>query len=221
MSRPLADVVLAEEVDESVEIVRVERGTHPFDQLGNHPSSSLPNASTLRGVLRLACTVAVLAVASALLKTPYPPQTAGTGKEPTSGSGQGAGMTFRPRSAIATYEPISGAYVLYLTPKPVACNSGYLAAVPYLTVSIVTAGSPLVVGAPSPQRGDKNFVQVAFYVARTHYYSVQPGVRLVLTRVDARKNKLWHGKLSVPKTTISGKTFAFKGTFAARWCGRV
>jgi hypothetical protein len=174
-------------------------------------------------MVRLALALAAVAALAnaAPQNVPYPPPTAGTGKEPTAGSGQGAGMTFRPRAAIATYEPISGAYVLYLTPKPVACNRGYLAAVPYLTVSIVTAGSPLVVGAPSLQKGDKNFVQVAFYVAKIHYYSVQPGVKLVLTRVDAKKSKLWHGKLSVPKTTVSGKTFAFKGTFAARWCGKV
>ena len=154
------------------------------------------------------------------LVVPFPPQTSGHGTEPTTGSGRGAGMMFRPHFALATYDSSSGAYVLYLTPKRSACNRAYLSAVPYLAVSIVTDGSPLVVGAPSLQRGDKNFVQVSFYVARTHYYTVQPSVKLVLTRVDARPNKLWHGRLSVPKTTISGKTFSFKGTFAARWCGR-
>ena len=89
-------------------------------------------------------------------------------------------------------------------------------------MSIVTAGSPLLVGRPSLQRGNKNFVQVSFYVARTHYYSIQPGVRLVLTRVTAKPNALWHGRLTVPKTRITtNATFAFTGTFAARWCGRV
>jgi hypothetical protein len=174
-------------------------------------------------MVRLALTLAAVgALANAAPQNvPYPPPTKGTGNEPTAGSGQGAGMTFSPHAAIATYEPISGAYVLYLTPQPVACKSTYNAALPYLTVSIVTAGSPLVVGAPSLQKGDKNFVQAAFYVARIHYYTVQPGVKLVLTRADAKKGKLWHGKLSVPKTTISGTTFAFKGTFAAKWCGKV
>ena len=170
----------------------------------------------------LASAIAVLAVAAAPLKTPYPPPTAGAGKEPTAGSGRASGLSFRPHDALATYDSISGSYVLYLTPKPVACTSAYLAPVPYLTVSIVTAGSRLVVGRPSLQRGSKSFVQVGFYVARTHYYSVQPGVRLVLTRVDAKRNALWHGRLTVPKTQISGKNYAsFKGTFAARWCGRV
>jgi len=173
-------------------------------------------------VLRLSLAVAAVAVAAAPLKTPYPPPNQGNGTEPTAGVGRGAGLTFRPHYAIATYNGISASYVLYLTQKPVACKHAYLATVPYLTVSIVTRGSPLVVGRPSLQRGNKNFVQLGFYVARTHYYSIQPGVRLVLTRVTAKRDALWHGRLTVPKTRITGAaSFSFSGTFAARWCGRV
>jgi hypothetical protein len=173
-------------------------------------------------VFRLLSALAAVVAAAAPLKTPYPPPTAGTGKEPTAGLGRGAGLTFRPHSAVATYDGISGSYVLYLTQKPVACKHAYLASVPYLTVSIVTAGSKLVVGRPSLQRGTKNFVQVGFYVAQTHYYSIQPGVRLVLTRVTAKPDALWHGRLTVPKTRITNTaSFSFKGTFAARWCGRI
>ena len=109
---------------------------------------------------------------------PFPPPTAGTGTEPTAGSGTGAGVVFRPRYGIATYEPISGSYVIYLTDKPLPCTRTYLATPPYLTVSIVTAGSPLVVGKPSLQQPDKSFVQTDFYVSATHYYAVQPGVKL-------------------------------------------
>jgi hypothetical protein len=42
---PLAEVVLVEKVDEGVEVVRVERGTHLFDQQwcdGGHLAKSLP-----------------------------------------------------------------------------------------------------------------------------------------------------------------------------------
>ena len=169
-------------------------------------------------MVRLA--LAALALA-APLKTPYPPPTAGHGDEPTAGIGRGARLTFRPHFALATYNGIAGTYVLYLTQKPVTCTRAYLAPVPYLTVTIVTAGSKLVVGRPSLNRGNANFVQVGFYVARTHYYSIQPGVRLVLTRVTAKKNAQWHGRLTVPKTRITNTaSFNFKGTFAARWCGR-
>ena len=46
MPWPLAEVVLVEEVDEGVEVVRVERGTHLFDEQGcdSHQDKSLPNA---------------------------------------------------------------------------------------------------------------------------------------------------------------------------------
>src|SRR5215475_5617002 len=116
------------------------------------------------------------AVAATAAKTPYPPPTGGAGAE-----------------------PIGGHYVLYLTQKPVPCTRAYLAKPPYLTVSIVT-GSLLVVGKPSLQRGSTDFVQVDFFVSPTHYYAVQPGVKLVLTRVDAAPNAVWHGTVAVPTT---------------------
>ena len=176
------------------------------------------------GSRRVACIIAgVVALATAgvaVAKVPFPPPTAGTGTEPTAGSGTGAGVVFRPRYGIATYEPISGSYVIYLTDKPLPCTRTYLATPPYLTVSIVTAGSPLVVGKPSLQQPDKSFVQTDFYVSTTHYYAVQPGVKLVLTRIDAKPKALWHGRLTVPLTHFEGKTFSFTGTFAAGWCGR-
>jgi hypothetical protein len=162
----------------------------------------------------------LLAGSAAAQHTPFPPKTAGKGTEPTAGSGVGAGVTFAPRFALATYDGIGGHYVLYLTPKPLSCGHTYDAKPPYLTVTVVTKSSPLLVGAPSLQTNGDNFVQVDFYVAPIHYYTVQPGVKLVFTRIDATKNHLWHGKLTVPTTHFEGKTFAFSGMFAARWCGK-
>jgi hypothetical protein len=170
--------------------------------------------------LLVAGTVALATASPATPKTPFPPPTAGRGAEPTAGRGLGAGVVFQPRYAIATYEPIGGHYIIYLTDKPLPCTQTYLAEPPYLTVSIITGNSPLVVGAPSLQRPELHFVQTDFYVSATHYYAVQPGVTLVLTRVDPRPGALWHGRLTVPLTHFEGKTFSFAGTFAARWCGR-
>jgi hypothetical protein len=168
-----------------------------------------------------AIAVALLAPAwAAGAKAPFPPPTGGSGAEPTGGSGVGAGVAFRPHYGIATYEPISGTYVIYLTSKPLPCARTYLAQPPYLTVTIVTDGSPLVVGTASLQRGSADFVQTDFYVSTTHYYAVQPGVKLVLTHVDAKPKSEWHGRLTVPQTRFEGKTFSFSGTFAAGWCGR-
>jgi len=171
--------------------------------------------------LALAPALALPASPAAAAGPLYPPPNNGSGAELTTGGGTGAGVDFRPLHAIATYDGTLGAYVLYLSATPVACNNTSGAKTPYLTISVVTNGSPLVVGKPSVQHGSKNFVQADFYVSATHYYAVQPHVRLVLTSTSATRGALWHGRLTVPKTRFEGKTFAYSGTFAATWCGKV
>jgi hypothetical protein len=163
-------------------------------------------------------TLVVLAIAGVLAgtaaaKTPYPPKAAGSGAETTGGSGVGAGLTFAPKFALATYD--GEHYVIYLTPKPVSCANAIFTKPPYLTVTIV-GNTPLVVGKPTPNTGSSAFVQVDFVVGATHYYAVQPKVVLVLTHVGT---DTWHGHVTVPTTHYQGKTFAFSGAFAARWCG--
>lgn len=169
-------------------------------------------------VASVSLAAAGLFVAAAAAKTPYPPKAGGSGTEATAGSVTGAGVSFTPKFALATYNGSN--YVLYLTQRPLACSDTVLAKPPYLTVTIVS-GSPLVVGSPTANSGSSSFVQVDFFVTRLHYYAVQPKVRLVLTRVDPARTGVWHGSLTVPTTHFEGKTFAFTGTFAARWCGQV
>src|SRR5271165_2024017 len=146
-----------------------------------------------------------MATAAQAASTPYPPQAAGSGSETISGSGTGAGVAFHPRFALVGYEQISGHYMIYLTAQPLTCAHDYLAKAPYLTVNIITDGSPLQVGAPSVQDGKNNFVQVDFFTSSTHYYSVQPHVRLVLSAITATPGSMWHGRLTVPKTVFEGR----------------
>ena len=169
-------------------------------------------------VVAAAAVGASLLVASATAKTPYPPRAGGSGAESTGGSGTGAGVSFKPKFALATYDGSN--YVLYLMSQQLACKDTLLAKPPYLTVTVVS-GAPLIVGAPRVNSGTGSFVQVDFFVAPVHYYTVQPKVRLVFTRIDPARNGVWHGRLTVPLTRFEGKTFVFDGTFAARWCGRV
>ena len=164
----------------------------------------------------LVVVVAGVIAGPAAAKTPYPPKASGSGSETTGGSGVGAGVSFTPRFALTTYD--GEHYVLYLTPKPVTCAKAVFTKPPYLTVTIV-GSTPLVVGKQTPNSGSSAFVQVDFFVGPTHYYAVQPKVKLVLTRVDPRKNGVWHGRVTVPTTHFEGKSFSFSGTFAARWCG--
>jgi hypothetical protein len=56
---------------------------------------------------------------------------------------------------------------------------------------------------------------------RSRSYAIQPGVSLVLTRIDTSKHQgVWHGTLSVKKQHSDGHLFAFQGTFGAHRCGR-
>jgi hypothetical protein len=167
----------------------------------------------MRRALAVVVTAGVLA-GTAAAQTPYPPKAAGSGSETTGGSGVGAGVTFTPRFALATYD--GEHYVLYLTPKPVTCANAVFTKPPYLTVTIV-GKTPLVVGKPTPNTGSSAFVQVDFFTAPVHYYAVQPKVSLLLTHVGT---DTWHGRVSVPTTHFEGKTFSFSGTFAAHWCGK-
>ena len=155
----------------------------------------------------------LLAIGLVAAKTPYPPKAAGSGSEATGGSGVGAGVTFAPKFALATYD--GEHYVLYLTQKRVSCAKALFTKPPYLTVTIV-GDKPLVVGKPTANTGSSAFVQVDFFVAPMHYYAVQPKVALILTHVGT---DTWHGRVAVPVTHFEGKTFSFSGTFAARWCG--
>jgi hypothetical protein len=135
-----------------------------------------------------------------------------------SGSGKAAGTTFRPRSAVVNYNKVDGVYVIYLTPEAATCGL-HFSQTRLLEVVIVST-KPLIVGAPSLRKGENNYVSVSFKITQSHSFVTSKRVKLVLTRVDSRTNKLWHGRLTVPTTKIEKDTVSFKGTFAARWCGR-
>jgi hypothetical protein len=47
MARPLADVVLAEELDERVEVVRVERGAHLLEEWDHFGTSARARISSI------------------------------------------------------------------------------------------------------------------------------------------------------------------------------
>jgi hypothetical protein len=164
--------------------------------------------------------VVVLTLSSAWAKTPLPGKAQGSGTERTAGVGTIGGKPFRAVSAIAQYATPGGDIYIYIFGKPVAnaCRVVSYADAPYVWVWLHTEGTPPVVGRPSRSNG-RDVVQVNF-VLQGHYVAVQPGVRLVLTRVDPKPNGLWRGRLTVNKTFLSGKTYAYSGTFAARWCGR-
>lgn len=167
----------------------------------------------------IAATAVLVAVPSAWPKTPLPAKPQGSGGEPTAGGGTIGGKPFHAVSAIAQYDVPGGDIYLYIFSKPIssACQLVSYADAPYIWVWLHTQGTPPIIGSPWKSNG-REFVQVNF-VLQGHYVAVQPGVHLVLTRIDPHPNGVWHGQLTV-KAVLNGKAYAYAGTFAARWCGK-
>ena len=154
---------------------------------------------------------------AALANTPLPAKPQGTGAEPTAGGGVMKDVPIAARYAVMQVDSPGGDLNLYLSSKRLGCGIvGYNSA-PFVWVIVHTQGSPPVVGKPSLSKGH-DIVQVNF-TFKDHYVSATPGVRLVFTRIDPRKNGVWHGSLTVKKLMYQGHAYSYKGTFAARWCG--
>ena len=171
-----------------------------------------------RALPALVASALVLALPAAWAKTPLPIAPQGSGRDPTAGGGTIAGKPFRAVSAIAQYDVPGGDVYIYILGKRVSdpCRLVTYDDAPYVWIWLHTEGTRPVVGKPSRSNG-RDVVQVNF-VLEGHYVAVQPGVRLVLTRVDPRRNGVWHGRLTVKTASLDGRTYAYAGTFAARWC---
>ena len=168
----------------------------------------------------VALTAALLLPSPAVAKTPTPARAEGPGGEATGGAGVMAGRSFRPRYALAVLDVSFEQLEIYLFPKRIACRDVLFADPPYVKVIVDTNGSPLLVGRPSLQNG-RAFVQVDFHPATGNkYFAIQPGASVTFTRIDPAPNGLWHGSLTVKRQRFQGHVFSYKGTFAARWCGK-
>ncbi len=158
--------------------------------------------------------------ASAVAKTPLPKRPEGSGSELTGGAGVIAGTPFRARYALALLDISFDQVEIYLFPKPVACRDVVFATPPYIDVTVDTQDAPLLVGRPSLQDGHA-FVQANLHPPTGNkYYALQPGVSITFTRIDTSTRGVWHGRLTIRHQRFEGRVFSFKGTFAARWCGR-
>lgn len=156
---------------------------------------------------------------------PYPAQHQGSGREPTEGSGVFAGTRFVPRSALADYEiglsccpskSVGNVDVFLFERAGVTCR-GLEAARSnrFFSYSVETDGKRLPVGRVVAA----GFFQQASFNVVGLTTGFQPGVSIVFTRIDTSPNGVWHGRIKVPRQSFKHKTYAFTGSFAARWCG--
>jgi hypothetical protein len=156
---------------------------------------------------------------------PYPAQHQGTGREPTRGSGIFAGTPFVPLSALADYEiglsccpskTVGNVNVYLFERSGVTCPPLESAkSKRFFSYTIETDGKRLPVGRALPA---SLFQQASFNVVGLTT-GFQPGVSIVFTRIDTSSTGVWHGRINVPRQNFNHKTYAYKGTFAAHWCG--
>lgn len=156
---------------------------------------------------------------------PYPVQHEGSGKEPTAGRGIFADTGFVPHSALVDYElgasccpqKTVGQVNVFLFESPgVRCATLERAkGKRFFSYTVETDGKKLPVGRPPSAAW---FQQASFNVVGLTT-GFQPGVSIVFTHVDTTRAGIWHGRIDVPRQKFNGKTYAFAGTFAARWCG--
>jgi hypothetical protein len=169
--------------------------------------------------------LAVLAAAVAVAPGPYPAQHQGAGHATIEGRGVFAGTAFVPRSALVDYElgksccpdKTVGEVTVYLFEAPgVGCSKLEQAkGKRFFSYEVETDGKKLPVGRAAPA---KFFQQASFNIVGLTT-GFQPGVSIVFTRIDTRPGGIWHGRISVPRQTYNGKTYALRETLAARWCG--
>jgi hypothetical protein len=167
----------------------------------------------------------VAAAALAAAPGPYPAQHEGTGTQRLAGAGIFAGSTFVPHSALVDYElgasccpqgTVGQVNVFLFETGGVRCATLEGAkGRGFFSYTIETDGKKLPVGRAVPS----SLTQQASFNVVGLTTGFQPGVSIVFTRIDTAPTGVWHGRIAVPKQRFRGKTYAFAGTFAARWCG--
>ena len=155
----------------------------------------------------------------------YPVQRQGSGREPTAGGGIFAGTAFVPDSALADYETglsccpsttVGNVNVFLFERSGVTCRSLEAArSKRFVSYTVETDGRKLPVGRVVPG----SFFQQASFNVVGLTTGFQPGVSIVFTRIDTSPDGVWHGRIKVPRQSFKHKTYAFTGSFAARWCG--
>lgn len=178
-----------------------------------------PSSRSVHVALALVAAVLAATASAAPPPAPFPQQHGGTGHEKTAGTGLFASARYRARSAIIRWDGHVKSLDLYLFRRRVDSCSGFKRAATepgrLLQIAIARQAIRLPLGVPVHDALAEFITQ-----RRTPPPSIMPvrSVVLVLTRIDTTRGARWHGRLEVKPSRIEGRTYAYSGTFAARWC---
>jgi hypothetical protein len=153
--------------------------------------------------------------------TPFPAQRAGSGDEPTAGGGSFKGVAFQAQSAAIQWDSNARSLTLYLFELPrVRCSSLHRTVAIKRGRSVQVLVAQKAVKLPVDRTLRDPFVRFArrFGATDVEIQLVQQRVRLRFTRIDTRRDGVWHGRLDVAPRMLEGKRYSYAGTFAARWC---
>jgi hypothetical protein len=185
--------------------------------------SSARQPRTFASVPAIALAVVVLAcllvpVASAAI---FPRERMGIGNERTTGGGIIAGTRFTPRSAVVVWKRKWSSLTLYLlAQKGVTCAKlKHEAGRPGRLIQVSIPSAPRV-NVNKPTIAQAVFIQIPRDPTKPQQASgLKNGPKVTFTRVDTYPGGMWHGRFEVPHLAYGdGRVYAYKGTFAARWC---
>jgi hypothetical protein len=161
-----------------------------------------------------------MAISAFAAPIPLPTSPVGEGSEPTRGAAVVAGSRIRLRSALVWVDAFGDLTVMF-APTARSCSASAAKPTrPYVWAWIHSTGQSLPIGRQLGGAGDVRIVVNFNAPGSVRPVSVKRGVALVFTRVDTAAGGLWHGRLTVRRSTVAGRRFAFSGTFAGRWCGQ-
>jgi hypothetical protein len=178
-----------------------------------------PSRRSVHVALALVAAVLTATASAAPPPAPFPKQRGGRGHEETAGTGLFADAPYRARSAIIRWDGHIKSLDLYLFRRRVDSCSGFKRAAtePGRLLQIAIARQAIRLPLLVPMRD-----ALAEFVAhrRTPPPSIVPVRRAVLifTRIDTTRGASWRGRIEVKRSRIEGRTYAYSGTFAARWC---
>lgn len=178
-----------------------------------------PASRSVHVALALVAAVLAATASAAPPPAPFPQQRGGTGNEKTAGTGLFANSQYRARSAIIRWDGHIKSLDLYLFRRRVDSCSGFKRAAtePGRLLQVAIARQAIRLPLRVPVRD-----ALAEFIAhrRTPPPSITPvrSVILVFTRIDTTRGARWHGRIEVKPSHVEGRTYAYSGTFAARWC---